>query len=102
MKLIVFCFLFFFQDLAEAGNWCKVVYNKDITPGNLQEQISKCKNSDNFFIAIHTSYNNSGHLLNSLISEFCDLRKNVIKSEPRPRDPYFTAVCEFRKHFLRK
>ena len=95
MKFIVFCFLFFFQDLAQAGNWCKVVYNKDITSGNLQEQISKCKNSDNFFIAIHTSYNNSGHLLNSL-------RKNVLKSEPRPRDPYFTAVCEFRKHFLRK
>ena len=30
------------------------------------------------------------------------LRRNIIKSVPRPGDPYFTVVCEFRRHYLRK
>ena len=90
------------SDFSYAGNWCKAIYNQDISEGDFQEQISKCRNSDNFFLAIHTSYNNSGHLLNSLISELCDLRRNIIKSVPRPGDPYFTVVCEFRRHYLRK
>ena len=100
----IFLFIFFISvsNYGIAGNWCKAIYSKDISQGDFQEQISKCKNSDNFFLAIHTSYNNSGHLLNSLISELCDLRRNIVRSEPRPNDPYFTAVCEFRRHYLRK
>ena len=85
-----------------AANWCKVVYKKEISPGDLQKQINKCKTYDNLFLAIHTSFINSGHLLNSFVSELCDLNRRVITSEPRPGDPYFSAVCEFRKHNLRK
>ena len=87
---------------ARSANWCKVVYNKEITPGALQEQINKCKTYDNLFLAIHTSFVNSGHLLNSFITELCNLNRNIITSEPRPGDPFFSAVCEFRKHNLRK
>ena len=64
--------------------------------------VQPCNATDNFFLAIHTSYNNSGHLLNSLISELCDLRRNIVRSEPRKGDPYYTVVCEFRRHYLRK
>ena len=74
------------------------IYLKEI----FKNKLVNVKISDNFFLAIHTSYNNSGHLLNSLISELCDLRRNIVRSEPRPNDPYFTAVCEFRRHYLRK
>ncbi|MBD22114.1 MAG: hypothetical protein CL572_05900 [Alphaproteobacteria bacterium] len=101
-KITFFIFLIFQAHQSFAGNWCKAIYNKDITQGDFQAQISKCKNTDNFFLAIHTSYNNSGHLLNSLISELCDLRRNILKSEPRAGDPYFTVVCEFRRHYIRK
>ena len=102
LKMILFTFLVLGSSEGIAGNWCKAIYTKDISEGDFQAQISKCKNSDNFFLAIHTSYNNSGHLLNSLISELCDLRKNIVRSEPRQNDPYFTVVCEFRRHYLRK
>ena len=102
LKIILFTFLVLGSSEGIAGNWCKAIYTKDISEGDFQAQISKCKNSDNFFLAIHTSYNNSGHLLNSLISELCDLRRNIVRSEPRQNDPYFTVVCEFRRHYLRK
>ncbi|MEC8265832.1 MAG: hypothetical protein VX009_03345 [Pseudomonadota bacterium] len=105
MKLVIRMFFFVFILISNhcfAGNWCKAIYSKDISEGEFQKQIGACKNSDNFFLAIHTSYNNSGHLLNSLISELCDLRRNIIRSEPRSGDPYYTVVCEFRRHYLRK
>ncbi|MEE2695269.1 MAG: hypothetical protein VX976_02805 [Pseudomonadota bacterium] len=72
-----------------------------MTEGQLEAQISKCKNSDNFFLAIHTSYQNAGHLLNSLIAENCDVRREIISTEPRKGDPYFSAVCEYRRHKIR-
>ena len=34
---------------ATSRSWCKAVYMQDTLPGELQKQISKCKNSDNFF-----------------------------------------------------
>ena len=37
------------SDFSYAGNWCKAIYNQDISQGDFQEQISKCRNSDNFF-----------------------------------------------------
>jgi len=85
-----------------AGNWCKVIYNRDISEGDLQKQILKCKNSDNFFLAIHSSFSNAGHLLNTLIAELCDLRKNILRQDPRPGNSYFSSVCEFRKHHKRE
>ena len=54
----------------------------------------------NLFIAIHSGFQNAGHLLNSMIAENCDMRRNVLSTQPRSDDPYFTAVCEFRKHLL--
>ena len=68
----------------------------------LQKQINKCKNSDNFFLAIHTTFKNAGHLINSFIAEYCDLNRNLLTTEPRQGDPFFTVVCEFRKSNLRK
>ena len=88
-------------DKALTASWCKVIYDKETSSGNLNSQISKCKNSDNMFIAIHSDFFNAGHLLNSLIAENCDLRKNIIPTKPRTGDPYFTSVCEHRKHVLR-
>ena len=101
-KFIILNIFLLSASISFAGNWCKAIYKQDISEGDFQKQIRKCKNSDNFFLAIHTSYNNSGHLLNSLISELCDLRRNIVRSEPRKGDPYYTAVCEFRRHYLRK
>ena len=93
--------IFNFSDL-RAGNWCKAIYHVDIEEGELNRQISKCKNSDNFFLAIHTTYKNSGHLINSLIAQYCDIRRQIIKTNPREGDPFFTVVCEFRKNKIRK
>ena len=85
-----------------AGSWCKAVYNKGISDGEVAKQIKKCRNSDNFFLAIHSYYQNSGHLASSFIAEYCDLRKQIITTNPRDGDPYFTVVCEFRRNNLRK
>ena len=94
--------IFFLVPLsANSGNWCKVVYSQKTSDGQLKKQFSKCKNSDNLFIAIDSSFLNAGHLLNSMIAENCDLRREVISTLPRKSDPYFTAVCEFRRNLLR-
>ena len=66
MKFIylILAFIFLFKG-AESGHWCKVIYNKESKIGELKKQLTKCKNSDNIFIAIHSEFLNSGHLLNS-------------------------------------
>ncbi len=102
LKIILITFFSIFFQKSYAASWCKVVYKKEISTGDLQKQINKCKTYDNLFLAIHTSFINSGHLLNSFITELCNLNRKIITSEPRPGDPYFSAVCEFRKHNLRK
>tara|TARA_E500000178_G_C16640521_1_gene581767 strand:- start:152 stop:469 length:318 start_codon:yes stop_codon:yes gene_type:complete len=84
-----------------AANWCKVIYSMGATDGEIKAQLSKCKNSDNLFLAINSGFQNSGHLLNSMIAENCDMRRNVLLTSPRKGDPFFTAVCEFRRHILR-
>jgi hypothetical protein len=99
---LIIYFLISFNNELISRSWCKAVYKQNSLPGELQEQISKCKNSDNFFLAIHTSFKNAGHLLNSFIAEYCDLNRNLHISEPRPGDPFFTIVCEFRKHYIRE
>ena len=85
-----------------AGSWCKVIYRTEMTEGELQRQISKCRNSDNFFLAIHSSYSNAGNLLNGFIAELCNLNREVITSRPNEKDPFFSLVCEYKKNFLRK
>ena len=102
LVVIFFIFILLVNNVALSRNWCKAIYSENISPGGLQEQINKCKNSDNFFLAIHTSYKNAGHLLNGFVGQYCDLNRGVIRSEPRKGDPYFSIVCEFRRHFLRK
>ena len=104
MKRILFLVLFFLGSYSTntfSANWCKVVYNQNTSDGKIKEELAKCKNSDNLFIAIHSGFQNAGHLLNSMIAENCDIRRNVLSTQPRSNDPYFTAVCEFRKHSLR-
>ena len=104
MKIILFLIFFFLGSYSTnsfSANWCKVVYNQNTSDGKIKEELAKCKNSDNLFIAIHSGFQNAGHLLNSMIAENCDIRRNVLSTQPRSNDPYFTAVCEFRKHFLR-
>ena len=70
IKISILFFLLFFSEQINAKSWCKAIYNQNILPGELQKQINKCKNSDNFFLAIHSSYKNAGHLLNSFVAEF--------------------------------
>jgi hypothetical protein len=102
IQVILFFITFFSFNISQSANWCKVIYNKEISPGELQKQLKKCKNSDNFFLAIHTSYSNAGHLLNTLIAESCALNREIVVTEPRSGDPYFSAVCEFRRHQIRE
>ena len=104
MKIILFLIFFFLSSYSNetfSAHWCKVVYNQNTSDGKIKEDLAKCKNSDNLFIAIHSAFQNAGHLLNSMIAENCDIRRNVLSTQPRSDDPYFTAVCEFRKHLLR-
>lgn len=102
IKLILICFFVFYFDNSKSKSWCKAVYQQNTMPGELQKQINKCKNYDNFFLAIHSNFKNSGHLLNSFIAEYCDLKRTIHTSEPRQGDPFFTVVCEFRKNYLRE
>tara|TARA_B100000963_G_scaffold358129_1_gene381990 strand:- start:235 stop:555 length:321 start_codon:yes stop_codon:yes gene_type:complete len=102
ITIFTFFFLIFFSEISVAKSWCKAIYNQNILPGELQKQINKCRNSDNFFLAIHSSYKNAGHLLNSLVAEYCDLNRRLLRTEPREGDSFFTIVCEFRKSNLRK
>ena len=104
MKIIlflVFLFLGSYSNKTFSAHWCKVVYNQNTSDGKIKEDLAKCKNSDNLFIAIHSGFQNAGHLLNSMIAENCDIRRNVLSTQPRSGAPYFKAVCEFRKHLLR-
>ncbi len=104
MKIVFFSIFFYLLIVCKgtnSANWCKVIYNQGMTDGQVKSQLSKCKNSDNIFIAIHSGFQNAGHLLNSLVAEYCDIRRNLISTNPRSGDPYFTVVCEFRKHILR-
>ena len=50
-KIIILSIFLLSANISFAGNWCKAIYNQDISEGDFQKQISKCKNSDNFFLA---------------------------------------------------
>ena len=73
------------------------------TSQDFQKQISKCKNSDNFFVSISKNYKNASHILNATIANYCDLNRNIVKSKPENNeDTFYSAVCVFRNHFLRE
>lgn len=100
---IIIVFFLFFKN-SHSANWCKAIYkySDEAFDGNFQNQLSLCKNSDNLFVSISSKYKNSAHLLNATIANFCDLNRNIIKSESQNSDQsYFSAVCVFRKHNLR-
>ena len=101
IKILIVFIIFFNSNILSAASWCKVVYTQEISDGELKNQLSKCKTSDNLFLAIHAGFLNAGHLLNSMVAENCDLRRNIISTKPRKGDPFFTAVCEYRAHSLR-
>ena len=91
MKIIYFALIFFISmnfNNVQSSNWCKVVYNQNASEGQINEDLAKCKNSDNLFIAIHSGFQNAGHLLNSMIAENCDIRRNILSTQPRSSDPY--------------
>ena len=77
MKISFFITLLLFSISNLSAGWCKVVYNIKFR-GEIENQIKKCRNSDNFYLAIHSSYQNSGHLVNSFIAEYCDLRRRTL------------------------
>jgi len=101
LKLILFVIFLNINNQVSSAGWCKVIYNQETSEGKLESQLSKCKNSDNLFLAIHSGFFNAGHLMNSMIAENCDIRRNILITKPRQSDPYFTAVCEYRVHSLR-
>ena len=45
-------------------------------------------------------YTNASHLINAAIANYCDLNRQVLKSEPHnENDSFFSAVCVFRSIF---
>ena len=109
MKNFFVCFAltFFSLGLNESfsASWCKAIYpfSKEASDGNFQKQLSLCKNTDNVFISIHSQYDNALHLLHASIANFCDLTKEIIKSESTTHnDSFYSAVCVFKRHNIRK
>ena len=103
-----FCLLFLsFFPLKDSlsANWCKAIYpfSKEAFDGDFHKQLSLCKNNDNLFLSIHSRYDNALHLLHTSIASFCDLSKQVIKSEVKKNDSsFYSSVCVFRRHKLRE
>lgn len=88
-----------------SGTWCKAVYSfsEEYHDSDFQKQISKCKNADNFFVSISKNFKNASHILNATIANYCDLNRRIVKSMPETNeDTFYSAVCVFRKHFLRQ
>ena len=44
--LTVFLMLLVLISELKAGSWCKAVYNKDVSDGEMKKQIKKCRNTD--------------------------------------------------------
>ena len=101
---ILFLFLILFRSDLQSANWCKAIYqySEQAFDGNFQKQLSLCKSSDNLFLSIASKYKNASHLLNASIANYCDLNKQIIKSQTtKVEKSYYSAVCVFRKHKLR-
>ena len=102
--LIILFWSFSFNESFSAS-WCKAIYpySKEAFDGNFQKQLSLCKNTDNVFISIHSKYDNALHLLHASIANFCDLTKQIVKSESKiHNDSFYSAVCVYKRHNLRK
>ena len=81
LKIILFVFILI-RKYCFAGTGVKQFILKIYLKENFKNKLVLVKIQIIFFLAIHTSYNNSGHLLNSLISELCDLRRNIVSPNP--------------------
>ena len=105
-KLFILLILVSINKNAEPGTWCKAVYpykEGQFYENEFQKQLQICKNNDNLFISISKKYTNASHLINAAIANYCDLNRQVLKSEPyNENDSCFSAVSVFRKHFLRE
>lgn len=104
MRLFILCFILFSFNNLFAGTWCKATYhfNENFKESEFLKQLERCKNNDNLFISINKQYINANHLLNATIANYCDLNRNILKSSPTDaNDSFHSAVCVFRKHFLR-
>ena len=105
MKFILFLvfFILISPNHSFSGIWCKAVYpyTESHEDGEFQKQLSLCKNSDNLFVSIHSKYKNAKNLLLASIANFCDLNKQVVINEKKGQDSYYSAVCSFRRHYLR-
>ena len=105
-KLFILLILVSINKNSEAGTWCKAVYpykEGQFYENEFQKQLQICKNNDNLFISISKKYTNASHLINAAIANYCDLNRQVLKSEPHnENDSFFSAVCVFRKHYLRE
>ena len=105
-KILILLILININKNTEAGTWCKAVYSYkegQFYENEFQKQLQICKNNDNLFISISKKYNNASHLINAAVANYCDLNRQVLKSEPQDEnDSFFSAVCVFRRHFLRE
>ena len=108
MKLKIFVVILLtlvFSRYSFAATWCKAIYqfSAEASDGNFNKQLDLCKNSDNIFISISSKYLNSMQLLHASIANFCDLNRQVIKTQSRKGDDSFHSVaCVFKRHKLRK
>ena len=101
-----FALIIMFYSQGFSGTWCKAVYpykEGNFYENEFQKQLQICKNNDNLFISINKQYTNASHLINAAIANYCDLNREILKSEPfNENDSFFSAVCTFRRHFLRE
>lgn len=108
MKLRLFIIIlitFFLSKKSTSATWCKAVYkfSAEASDGNFNKQLDLCKNSDNVFISISSKYLNSLQLLHASIANFCDLNRQVIKTQSKKNNVNFHSVaCVFKRHTLRK
>ena len=105
LKLFIIIFLtFFILESSVAATWCKAVYQFSVeaSDGNFNKQLDLCRNNDNVFISISSKYINSMQLLNASIANFCDLNRQVVKTESQNKDAFHSVACVFKRHILRK
>lgn len=106
LNLVFGIFLLTYSEKSYSGTWCKAIYpfkESQFFENEFEKQLQVCKNNDNVFISISKKYTNASHLINAAIANYCDLNKKILKSEPYDNDDfYFSAVCVFRRHFIRE
>ena len=103
--IVILGVIFSQSDLLHGSQWCKAVYpySEEANDGKFNKQLSLCKNSDNLFISISDKYINSLQLLHASIANFCDLNRQVVKSNSqKDKESFHSVACVFKKHTLRR